>query len=410
MLLPLDIPLMLFSLGAGASAAYWGILLGHVVRTRRALPTARDGVTLAEARTGPAPRVLVIIPAHNEARVIGGLVQSLTAQSYPAFSVVFALDRCTDATREIIAAEGRDDPRITVHDVRPCPEGWAGKVNAVWSAVEGTPEARAADLLLFADADTQFHEGCIGATVALLETRGVHLLSLLSTLTTRTWFEKLIQPVAAMELLRQAPPLRANRSSRARPFANGQFMLFRRESYFAIGGHEAVRAELLEDIHLARKMSWSGRPTGLLMADGMLTCRMYESIETFERGWKRIYTEVANRRPRRLRRAARMKLLTGVVLPAGSWLALLGGGMGLATGTAGFAAALIALGLGAVGLALMLLALLVVFGLGGSWKPGVLAYPFGAWRVASILRGAAADLEGGRATVWAGKSYDRPVR
>ena len=90
-----------------------------------------------------------------------------------------------------------------------------------------------------------------------------------------------------------------NRRDSRRHFANGQFMLFRRDVYDAIGGHEAVKGELLEDIALARvvgmrRHDYAG---GCLMADGMLFCRMYRSWEAFRRGWRRIYTEAAKRKP-----------------------------------------------------------------------------------------------------------------
>src|SRR5205823_291327 len=95
----------------------------------------------------------------------------------------------------------------------------------------------------------------IRACVALLERRRLDLLSLLSTLTCDTWFERLAQPAAGFELVRQYPISRANRRSNPRAFANGQFMLFRRAAYDAIGGHGAVHDELLEDLALARRLA-----------------------------------------------------------------------------------------------------------------------------------------------------------
>ena len=47
-------------------------------------------------------------------------------------------------------------------------------------------------------------------------------------------------PAATLELMRQYPLTLANAATDRRPFANGQFMLFTREGYEDIGGHEAV--------------------------------------------------------------------------------------------------------------------------------------------------------------------------
>ena len=63
--------------------------------------------------------------------------------------------------------------------------------------------------------------------------------------------------------------------------ANGQFLLFRREAYFAIGGHEAVRDHLVEDIALARRVcARMGEGMRLINCDGsrLVSCRMYESF------------------------------------------------------------------------------------------------------------------------------------
>jgi len=430
---PLDIPLALAALASIASASYWITLGVHVWRTKVLLPTARDGLALPEAAAiasamgtqtatpgsspapPPPPRVVIIIPAHNEQSVIATLARSLKALDYPAFEVIFALDRCTDSTEPILRDLIGTDRRFSFCPVRPCPDGWAGKVNAVWSAVlERRADTAAAtkppaDLLLFADADTTFDPACLRATVALLQNRKLDLLSLLSTLGTQSWYEKIVQPVAGIEMLRQAPPLRANRERHARPFANGQFMLFRREAYDALGGHEVVRDELLEDIHLARKMVWGGHRAGLLLADGMLRCRMYENYPAFVRGWKRIYTEVANRKPNRLRRAAAVKLLTGVGLPVVALLSFALGVIGLIIG-ADLTLACLALAFGTLALAAMTASLSMAFRMGGSWLGGILTYPLGACLVARILRQAASDLIHRRGTVWAGKTYDRPVR
>ncbi|WP_026962421.1 glycosyltransferase family 2 protein [Alicyclobacillus herbarius] len=60
----------------------------------------------------PQKRFAVIIPAHNEERVIGPLVDSLMAQDYPRrlYDVHVIADHCTDHTREVAERHG-----ATVH-------------------------------------------------------------------------------------------------------------------------------------------------------------------------------------------------------------------------------------------------------------------------------------------------------
>ncbi len=174
-------------------------------------------------------------------------------------------------------------------------------MHAVHAGVTRSRGAADADFLLFADADTLFSPGCIASALALMRERKLDLLSLLSTLTHDTWFERVVQTAAALELMRQFPLTRVNGvDGRRRAFANGQFMLFRRDAYDAIGGHEAVKDALLEDLALARRIDDGTRRLGVFMADGLFHCRMYADWPQFRRGWKRIYTEAASRRAKRL--------------------------------------------------------------------------------------------------------------
>lgn len=56
----------------------------------------------------PANRFAVIIPARNETKVIGNLIQSLKRQNYPSdlFKIIVVTNNCTDNTKEIALANG----------------------------------------------------------------------------------------------------------------------------------------------------------------------------------------------------------------------------------------------------------------------------------------------------------------
>lgn len=421
----LVILLLLLNLASLGVLVYWGVGLTRVIQTSRTIPTARDGIALAAAgaaRGGGRSSVCLIIPAHNEEEAIRPLLESLKAQDYPDFRALLCLDRCTDQTAEVIrqvVGAGADeaapfgevlrDPRFRVVEISSCPEGWAGKVNAAWTGAQ-QPEAKSADCLLFADADTIFDPACISATVALMEHRDLDLLSLLSTLSTSHWFERIVQPAAGLELIRQYPITRANRrpGQRRRAFANGQYMLFRREAYEAVGGHEAVRDELLEDIALARRIAEAGRSAGLFLADGMLLCRMYESWDGFRKGWKRIYTESARCKVKRLRQAALVSSIMGALLPlaamanlAVSLVLLLGGEEPLA---------MVGLVLSALGLAAWFAVIASTYRIARLPLAAVPGFIVGAWLVGQILAEAARDLRTGKPVAWGGRTYIRQPR
>lgn len=434
----IGVALVALAVGSLVLAVYWAAVIVELIRTARELPTARDGVRLADARDragfalsgagagsatmAPAwPSVCVVIPAHNEGRSIARVAASLLAQDYQSLRVVFALDRCTDDTASVLASVVGTDARFEVVTVGECPAGWAGKTNAVWQGVQRSVHAGGAELLLFADADTEFAPACVRACVALLEARGVDLLSLMTTLSTERWFEAVVQPVACYEMLRQFPPRRVNREKLSRPLANGQFMLFTRRGYERVGGHEAVKEDLLEDIALAKAVRAAGMRIAFVLAAGMMHVRMYESFLGFFAGWKRIFGELAHRRPRRLRKYAVRTFVGDAVLPAMAagavaWGGALGGattGLALFSGEIGSALALIgaaAFWLGALGLGVMLAGLVAGAVWGRSPLYVVLFHPIGAVITALILWRSAGDIEAGRDVVWAGKRYKREAR
>lgn len=418
-------PLFLLIGLAAAAAAYYGVVLGRVIRSTRSLPTLRHGLAVADAHPphSPWPRIVAIVPAHNEEDVIEAHARSVAAQDYPEFHAVFSLDRCTDRTEEIVRRVIAEQPperraRLSVHLVRDCPPGWAGKVHAIHSAAAAHQAARDAaaepDLLLFADADTVLDPRCLRAAVALLRQRGLGLLSLLGTLTREGWFGSIVQPAAGFELLRQFPLDAVNRGDKPRAFANGQFMLWDRRAYEITGGHEAVKSELLEDIAFARRLQAArrgdpGAPRwGVFLADGLMTCRMYRTWEAFTRGWKRIYTESAHRRPGRLARSSLRVLLTGVLLAPAGPAALIAGSIVLARPDPPLGWALVAGG--TLGTLAAWIALAVIYRAQRTPIAWLLLYPLGAFLVSRLLRRAAKDLTRGRATRWAGREYAREVR
>jgi glycosyltransferase involved in cell wall biosynthesis len=387
---------------AAVQIVYWGIVLYRIQRTIARVPRASAGVAMA-AKSPPSGSVCVVIPGHNEETAIVPLVRSLRAIEYPHVRFVLALDRCTDKTAELARTEIGADQRFEIFEITSCPKDWAGKVNAVWTAVNGAASPRDAEYLLFADADTMFHPASVAATLALMREREIDFLSLVSTLTHDRSFEWIAQPAAGMELFRQYPLIHANKRENRRAFANGQFMLFKAQAYRALGGHEAVKDELLEDLGLAELAARRNVPAGVFVADGMVRCRMYESWEQFRRGWKRIYTESSHRKVSRLHRYAAGQALAGCVLPVAVFVFTL--------------AVLVARpeeqlswGLGLAAITLRLAVLLRIYAWGGTPLGAVVFNWLGAWIVAGILGEAASDLKAGRPTVWGGREYHRQAR
>jgi len=387
-----------------ACGVYWGVVWWAVGKTRRKLPTARDGIALADANP-PTRRVCVVVPAHNEAGNIAKLIGSLKAQDYDRLRVVLALDRCTDDTRGVALEAIGADHRFEIIEIDDCPDDWAGKVHAAHSGVERSAHAKKADALIFTDADTWFDPACVRATLALARDRGLDLLSLLSTLESRSWFERFVQPAAGFELMRQFPLLSVNRRDEdRRTFANGQFMLFDARAYHALDGHahQNIKGALLEDLAFANLYKHRGRYGGLFMGDGMLRCAMYPGWDAFVRGWKRIYTESANREVARLRRYAWRVPIVNTLLPIAALACLV---LSVTLGDTPTA-----IGGGALGAGALIAWLGAVVSIQRVGRAPVLDAPgflLGSVLVGRIFGRAADDLSSGAPTQWGGRSYVR---
>ena len=391
----------IFGVGAGANIVLWATAWTLLEHTMRRVPTLRLGQRLARS-VPPTGSVCVVVPAHNESRVIAGLVASLRAETYPQLRVVLALDRCTDDTAAAARAAIGGDARFEIVEIDACPDDWAGKVHAVYQGTKRSPAAAAAEYLLFVDADTILSPECIASALALLRERKLALLSVLSTLIYDTWFSRIVQSAAAFELLRQYPLLRANGVRSRRAFANGQFMLFTRAAYETVGGHAAVKSALLEDLALARLVARNELNAGVFLAAGLLHCRMYPDWPQFRRGWKRIYTEAAHRNPARLTIAAwRMRLL-GTILP----LLTFGAGIfGLAVMARDAAMGWTQLSLAVVGTLLWLGTQIRFSKLAHAPLWTTPLHLIGAWLTGGMLSEAASDLRSHKPISWGGRDY-----
>jgi chlorobactene glucosyltransferase len=223
-----------------------------------------------------APALTIIIPARNEARQIEQCVRSLLAQDYPRFEVIVVDDRSHDDTAAIVAQLASADARVRLIRGEPLPPGWVGKP---WALHQGAQCARG-EWLLFTDADT-IHEPN-AATASLVYARA-HNLDVLSVLTEQIMVgpaERILLPSILWIIAFAIGSLDAiNDPAKESALFNGQYILALRHIYHAIGGHEAVRNEIAEDLELARLFKRDGRfRTALVGANGLVRVRMYRSL------------------------------------------------------------------------------------------------------------------------------------
>lgn len=251
----------------------------------------RGSPSLSDVQALPPPEpplISVVIPARNEARNIAPCMQSVLRSSYPSVEVVVVDDRSTDGTGIIAREVARADKRARVIDAPPLPEGWLGKQ---WACSHGAAAARG-ELLCFTDADTTHGHELLARSVAMLRRHRLDFLTVAGKQRLVTFWERVVQPqVFTLLALRYGGPAEVNCSPRVvDKIANGQFMLFTRATYDEVGGHEAVRGRVAEDLALAQLLFARGKRTMVALGLGQLSTRMYGSLGEIVRGWmKNVY-------------------------------------------------------------------------------------------------------------------------
>jgi hopene-associated glycosyltransferase HpnB len=196
-------------------------------------------------------RVVAVIPARNEAAVIGRALQSLAPQ---LDHIVVVDDSSADGTAEIARACGR---KITVVPGKPLAFGWTGKL---WALAQGVTiaEAFAPDYLLFTDADIEHGPGSLAELVGLADERKLDLASYMVQLACITTAEKALIPAFVFFFLKLYPPKWISSARAKTAAAAGGCILIRPQALSKIGGLAAIRNEVIDDCALARAIKGSG--------------------------------------------------------------------------------------------------------------------------------------------------------
>jgi hopene-associated glycosyltransferase HpnB len=231
------------------------------------------------------PAVTAVIPARDEADVIGTSIASLLRQSYPGtFTVILVDDQSRDGTAEVAkrtADEAGAADRLTVLSGRPLPDGWTGKLWAVQQGVAHA-EAGAPRYLLLTDADIAYTPDALQRLVAHAEGRGLVLASLMAKLRCESLAERGLIPAFIFFFEMLYPFAWVNRPERATAGAAGGCMLVRRDALREAGGIEAIRAELIDDCALARRLKARG-PIWLALTDRVMSLRPYPHVGDIRR-------------------------------------------------------------------------------------------------------------------------------
>jgi chlorobactene glucosyltransferase len=264
-----------------------GVAIYYAWRAARFAPT---WVRVPVVRTlAHAPAVSVIVPARDEERSIERCVRSLLAQTASDYEVIVVDDRSRDRTRAILDRIAAEDERLRVVEGAPLPPEWIGKP---WALHQGAALARGR-WLLFTDADSVHASYSITSALAFTHAHAVDALSTITHQELGTFAERAILPsILGLVFFSQGNFRQLNDPAQTgRALANGQYIFISRRAYDGLGGHAALRGEIVEDVELARRFKADGRYRLMLAAgESLASVRMYHSFDEIWNGFtKNIY-------------------------------------------------------------------------------------------------------------------------
>lgn len=262
------------------SLVIWAVLLFARGGFWRARPAPR--VAIAVERRWPA--VVAVVPARNEADVIGEAVGTLLAQEYAGpFHVIVIDDHSTDGTadaaRAVASVLGRPE-RLSVIAAKPLPTGWSGKVWAQSQGVAAVAElGLPAEYLLLTDADIGHPPDAVAQLVARAQAERRDLVSLMVRLRCDSFWEKALIPAFVFFFAKLYPFAWVNDPRNRMAAAAGGCMLVKRSALEEAGGMESIRGELIDDCSLAARIKHRGsgnHPIRLDVAARSVSLRPYD--------------------------------------------------------------------------------------------------------------------------------------
>ena len=264
---------------AAVSLAAWV----YLALARGGFWRARDDEQGAPAAASPtSPRIVAVIPARDEAALVGTTVASLlTQRGVDDLSVIVVDDHSSDGTADVarraadaVGASGR----LTVLSAPPLPPDWKGKL---WALAQGIARCDAAadppDWLLLTDADIEYDPTAVAALVSSAIANRLVMSSLMVELRCQSAAERALIPAFVFFFQMLYPFSWVNQAHRRTAAAAGGCSLIYRSTLADAGGIASIRDALIDDCALARRLKPLG-PIRLALGERVRSLRPYASV------------------------------------------------------------------------------------------------------------------------------------
>ena len=244
-------------IGSFLALVWFSRLLDAALGMPKVADISRPEWNRKPATPGGNPRVSIIVPARNEEEHIGPALSQLLTLDYNNYEVIAVNDRSTDRTGEVIdqiATTANARGRLKVIHIAELPLGWLGKVHAMWSAANHAT----GDWLLFTDADVLFRPEVLTRALAYAEAEPADHLVLFPRIIMHSPGERMTVAFFQTLFVFGHRPWKVADPKTKDHIGVGAFNLIRRRVYDAVGGYQALRFEVVDDMKLGKIVKNAG--------------------------------------------------------------------------------------------------------------------------------------------------------
>ena len=256
------------------------LIWAYLVFARGGFWRIDPAVPAQDVNTNPV-HVAVIIPARDEADVVGRAVRSLLQQTGHHRIHIFlgddaSTDGTTQAARDAAIAAGQAQ-NLTVVPGSPLPPGWSGKL---WAMQQGVQQAAntAPEFFLFTDADIEHAPDSVATLVSIAQSSPYDMASFMVKLHCQSVAEKLLIPAFVYFFFKLYPPAWIANPRRSQAGAAGGCILIRPAALEKAGGIAAIRQEVIDDCSLAARVKSAGGRLWLGASASTRSIRPYEGF------------------------------------------------------------------------------------------------------------------------------------
>ena len=230
------------------------------------------------------PKVSVIVPARNEEKLISKCLDSLLNQDYENYEIIVIDDSSEDSTGEIIKKYAKENSKIIHVSARPKPKDWMGKN---WACIEGYQKVTG-ELLVCTDSDTKYSSNVLSLSVSHLLSLNLDALTVIPKMLCFDNWTRITLPMLSTFLHTRFSALRVNDPSKKTGYFFGSFFIIKKAVYEAIGTHEGVKHEIIEDGALGKKVKEAGYKLRMVRGEHLLEAVWARNRTTLWNGLKRL--------------------------------------------------------------------------------------------------------------------------